>query len=220
MANLSQKETMLLKDLKSHEDWCIRKYSSAANTAQDPELKRVFTDLANQERQHLNTLNQIERGETVSMGQSSSGSSSAGQGTSGYSFEFGQVGGSTKQAQAQVQKSNQPYQAEAGQMGQTSSNNPFTRSYQQSSATPEPAPVKSANTVQQPSSGVVNPSDVDLCFDLLNTEKYVSSTYNTAIFEFTDHSHRQALNHIQKEEQEHGEKIYNYLKSKGAYPVQ
>lgn len=63
-------------------------------------------------------------------------------------------------------------------------------------------------------------NDIDLCFDLLNTEKYVSSTYNTAIFEFNNHQIRNALNHIQKEEQEHGEKIYNYLKSKNAYNPQ
>lgn len=62
--------------------------------------------------------------------------------------------------------------------------------------------------------------DIDLCFDLLNTEKYVSSTYNTAIFEFNNHQIRNALNHIQKEEQEHGEKIYNFLKSKNAYSPQ
>lgn len=62
--------------------------------------------------------------------------------------------------------------------------------------------------------------DIDLCFDLLNTEKYVSSTYNTAVFEFNDHQIRNTLNHIQKEEQEHGEKLYNYLKSKNAYNPQ
>lgn len=221
MAKLSQKESMILKDLKSHEEWCIKKYSMSASSAQDPELKKIFTDLSNQERQHLNTLNQIERGETVSVG-SSSGSS--GQGTMSYNFEIGQLGGSMNQnqTQSQLQKTNQQYQAETGQMGQThSSNNPFTRTYQASSPTPEPVPTKPVTPVQpQTSQGVVGQTDYDLCYDLLNTEKYVSSTYNTAIFEFTDHNYRQALNHIQKEEQEHGEKIYQYLKSKGAYPVQ
>lgn len=56
-----------------------------------------------------------------------------------------------------------------------------------------------------------------LCQDALSTEKYVSSTYNTAIFEFKDTNIRQVLNHIQKEEQEHGEKIYNYMSSHGMY---
>ena len=60
-------------------------------------------------------------------------------------------------------------------------------------------------------------SDKMLCEDTLSTEKYVSSTYNTAIFEFRDTNVRQVLNHIQKEEQEHGEAIYNYMNSHGIY---
>lgn len=63
-------------------------------------------------------------------------------------------------------------------------------------------------------------SDANLCNDMLMTEKYVSSTYNTAIFEFTDTNIRQALNHIQKEEQGHGEGIFNYMQSHGMYNPQ
>lgn len=64
-----------------------------------------------------------------------------------------------------------------------------------------------------------NPADAMLCNDMLMTEKYVSGAYDTAIFEFTDTNVRQALNHIQKEEQEHGEGIYNYMNSNGMYNV-
>ena len=60
-------------------------------------------------------------------------------------------------------------------------------------------------------------NDAALCQDMLSTEKYISSTYDTAIFEMTDANVRQALNHIQKEEQEHGEGIFNYMQSKGYY---
>jgi spore coat protein CotF len=49
------------------------------------------------------------------------------------------------------------------------------------------------------------------------TEKYVSGTYDTAIFEFTDSNIRQILNHIQKEEQQHGEGIFQYMQSHGLY---
>ncbi|NLB37306.1 MAG: spore coat protein [Clostridiales bacterium] len=59
--------------------------------------------------------------------------------------------------------------------------------------------------------------DCYLCTDLLSTEKHVSSAYNTSIFEFGDTNIRNALNHIQKEEQEHGEQIYNYLSQNGMY---
>ena len=62
-----------------------------------------------------------------------------------------------------------------------------------------------------------NEGDKLLCQDALSTEKYVSSTYNTSIFEFRDKNIRQVLNHIQKEEQEHGEEIYNYMNKHGMY---
>lgn len=59
--------------------------------------------------------------------------------------------------------------------------------------------------------------DASLCTDMLMTEKYVSNTYDTAIFEAASPEIRQALNHIQKEEQQHGEGIFNYMQSKGMY---
>ena len=62
-------------------------------------------------------------------------------------------------------------------------------------------------------------TDKDLCTDMLNTEKYVSSTYNTAIFEFKDAQVRDVLNHIQTEEQKHGEAIFAYMQSKGMYSL-
>lgn len=63
-------------------------------------------------------------------------------------------------------------------------------------------------------------SDKDICTDLLMTEKYVSGAYNTAIFEFRDTAVRDVLNHIQKEEQKHGETLFQYMNSKGLYNVQ
>ena len=63
-------------------------------------------------------------------------------------------------------------------------------------------------------------SDKDICSDLLMTEKYVSGAYDTAIFEFKDTEVRDVLNHIQKEEQKHGESIFKYMESKGMYNVQ
>jgi spore coat protein CotF len=63
-------------------------------------------------------------------------------------------------------------------------------------------------------------SDKDICSDLLMTEKYVSGTYNTAIFEFQNTNVRDVLNHIQKEEQKHGEAIFQYMNSKGLYNTQ
>lgn len=65
-----------------------------------------------------------------------------------------------------------------------------------------------------------NQQDAYLCNDLLMTEKYVSNAYDTAIFEFRDSNIRQTLNHLQKEEQQHGEDIYNYMASHGMYKSQ
>ena len=59
--------------------------------------------------------------------------------------------------------------------------------------------------------------DSYLCADALSTEKHVSSEYNTSIFEFTDPNIRNVLNHIQKEEQEHGVYLYKYMSINGMY---
>ena len=59
--------------------------------------------------------------------------------------------------------------------------------------------------------------DEFLCRDMLASEKHVSSVYDTGIFEFSDPQARKMLNHIQAEEQQHGERIYAYMKSNGMY---
>lgn len=74
------------------------------------------------------------------------------------------------------------------------------------------------STANQQSSG--SKSDKDLCTDILMTEKFISGAYNTAIFEFRDPNVRDVLNHIQKEEQQHGEAVFQYMQSKGMYSAQ
>ncbi len=68
--------------------------------------------------------------------------------------------------------------------------------------------------------GMTMQSDAMLCNDMLMTEKYVSGTYDTAIFESVNPNIRQALQHIQKEEQQHGEGIFNYMHRHGMYDPQ
>ncbi|MGE5631539.1 MAG: spore coat protein [Caulobacteraceae bacterium] len=80
-----------------------------------------------------------------------------------------------------------------------------------------------AQTPQNPQPGqstAGSKNDADLCNDMLMTEKYVSGAYDTAIFEFRDPNIRQTLNHIQREEQQHGESVYKYMESKGMYNIQ
>lgn len=64
-----------------------------------------------------------------------------------------------------------------------------------------------------------NISDKDMCTDMLSMEKYVSGAYDTAIFEFKDSQVRDVLNHIQKEEQKHGQAITSYMINKGMYTL-
>lgn len=59
--------------------------------------------------------------------------------------------------------------------------------------------------------------DAFLCKDALSMEKHVSSVYDTAIFEFCSPVLRDTLAHIQKEEQDHGEKLYSYMSASGMY---
>ena len=152
---LSQKERLLLEDLKSQEEICIVKYENYAEQAQDSQLKQLFSTLSTQEQHHYDTVNQILQGQQPSMGQS-------------------------QQAQQQgVQPQQSTYQ---GAMG--------------------------------------NAGDKILCSDLLATEKYVSGTYEKGVFEAVNPTVRQALQHIQKEEQQHGEQIFNYMHSHGMYNVQ
>jgi len=148
---LSQKEKMLLQDEKSHEELCIRKYNDYANKAQDSQLKQIFKANENDERSHLNSINQL-------------------------------LSGNVPQMNAQNQNSQ-----------------------------------SNMNNMQSVSS---NMSDKEMCEDVLTTEKYVSGTYDTAIFEFRDTGARDVLNHIQKEEQKHGEAVFKYMESKGMYNVQ
>ena len=143
---LTQKETSLLKDLKGQEKLCVEKYTKYSSLALDPQLKELFTAIANTEQQHLNTLTQIENGNAPT---SSDGS---------------------------------------GQTVKTA----FSSTYGMGD-TPD------------------KQSDCYLCSDLLADEKHVSGLYNTSIFEFSDTTLRDTLNHIQKEEQEHGKAIYDYM---------
>ena len=169
---LTQKEQFLLQDQKKHEELCVQKYQNYAQQAQDPQLKQLFNSLAQQEQQHLSSVNQILSGQVPTMQQNQA---------------------QNQQSQQQQQQQQQPQQPEL-------QNQMFEFGQMQ---------------------GVMsNKQDADLCTDMLVTEKYISSSYDNTIFECTDSNVRQVLNHIQKEEQQHGEKIFNYMKNNGMYNPQ
>lgn len=59
--------------------------------------------------------------------------------------------------------------------------------------------------------------DCFLCTDLLAAEKHSSHLYDTCVFEFRDEKVRETLNAIQRQEQEHGKMLYDYMKTNGMY---
>ena len=59
--------------------------------------------------------------------------------------------------------------------------------------------------------------DAYLCRDALSMEKHVSNVYNIGVFEFNSPVLRDTLAHIQKEEQNHGEKLYSYMSACSMY---
>ena len=190
---LTQKEKMLLQDQKSHEEICIEKYTNYANIAKDPQLKQLFLTNAQNEREHLNTINQLLSGQVPQM----SGQQSGGQQMSGGQSGGGQQMGSGMQSGGSQQMSSGMQSGGSQQMGGS---------------------MQSGQ--QQSGSSNFQATDKELCTDLLMTEKYVSGAYNIAIFEFKEPQVRDVLNHIQKEEQKHGESIFKYMESKGLYQAQ
>ncbi|TEB14772.1 Coat F domain protein [Pelotomaculum sp. FP] len=63
--------------------------------------------------------------------------------------------------------------------------------------------------------GMINQEDAALCTDMMMTEKFVSGSYDTGIFQTANPQVRQALQHIQREEQHHGAGILNYMQQNG-----
>ncbi|MDU2064899.1 MAG: spore coat protein [Sporomusaceae bacterium] len=108
-------------------------------------------------------------------------------------------------------------QSSSASSGQATSSSQSGTSNSQASTTSSKASTTSQNTS---TATTASKEDATLCSDMLMTEKYVSGAYNTAIFEFTDPQIRQTLNHIQKEEQEHGEGLFQYMNSHNMYQVQ
>ena len=147
---LTEKETSLLKDMKSQEELCIKKYEKYEREAKCEGLKKLFSEIKSAEQTHLQTISAMLSG-----------------------------------------------------------------------STPEnPAPL-SANNQYATACSYANSDEKDadalLLSDMLAMEKHVSSLYNVGIFEFCSPAVRKMLNHIQSEEQQHGEQLFAYMKANGMY---
>jgi spore coat protein CotF len=104
--------------------------------------------------------------------------------------------------------------------GQSNSNSQQQNQQQQTGQQESSWPKSQQDSIEQSGSTGFKASDKEMCIDMLNTEKYVSGTYDTTIFECKSAQVRDVLNHIQKEEQKHGESIFAYMQSKGMYSAQ
>lgn len=62
-------------------------------------------------------------------------------------------------------------------------------------------------------------NDKQILNDMLMTEKYIGNSYETAIMETANHDVRSALQHIQREEQEHAKAIFDAMQQRGWYKV-
>lgn len=60
--NLTEKEALLIEDLKTQEKTCAEKYARNANQAKDPQLKTLFQEISQNEIKHLGMLDQITDG--------------------------------------------------------------------------------------------------------------------------------------------------------------
>ena len=167
---LSQKERMLLEDLKKEEDLCVMKYQNYAQQAQDSQLSSLFSKLAGEEQKHHDTVDQLLQG-----GGPSQASLTA--------HAAGRIDSAT-----QTMKSSKPNRTS----GMTGLN----------------------------ASGSGGNPDQYLLQDMLSTEKYVSSAYDTGVFESAQPNIRKALQQIQQDEQGHGEQLYQYMSSHGMYQTQ
>lgn len=217
-SQLTQKEKMYLNDQKSYEQMCVQKYSSYAAQAQDPQLKQLFNGLAGSEQQHFNTINQMLSGQVPAMNQGQSqqqgaaSQTSSGAGQSAASQNASDFQNSATQGTSSQSGSSSQGSAASSQSGASTLGNAMSS---QSGST-----AGRSNTANSQSGNSAGSNDAMLCQDMLMTEKHISGAYDTAIFEFSNADMRQALNHIQKEEQQHGEQIFNYMQNNGMYNVQ
>lgn len=64
-----------------------------------------------------------------------------------------------------------------------------------------------------------NLTDQEMLTDQLMLEKFVADDYNTSVLESANPEVRKVFQHIQKEEQQHAEQIFQAMQKRGWYQV-
>lgn len=148
---LTEQETLVIKDLQTQEKSCVEKYQFYEKSANDSQLKNLFHRIAAEEQEHFDSLGRLLKGEVPNVWPAQVG-------TEGY----------------------------------------------------HPTSTYSASDNSEEKK-----HDQFLCTDCIATEKLVSSTYNNDLFRFAATGVRKLLNHIQTEEQNHAEMIFQYKTANG-----
>lgn len=78
-------------------------------------------------------------------------------------------------------------------------------------------PQKTEQQLKSKASRSGKQKDAYLLGDLLATEKYIASTYNISVFEFSDEKARQVLSGIQQQEQHHGKQLSEYMQANNMF---
>lgn len=81
----------------------------------------------------------------------------------------------------------------------------------------EPSRKKDPHALKSTAKRSEKQRDAYLLSDLLSTEKYIAGVYNTSVFEFSDPAARNVLAEIQRQEQEHGKAISEYMQANNMY---
>ena len=191
---LTQKETTMLQDQIRHEEVCVRKYTEYAGRTADAALRGMFYEFAQDEQNHHNTLNGLLSG------------SPAGRGTQSQQSQQSQQAQQTQQSRPQQAQSRWP-EPMPGQTGSQQTGQEVSR---------ELVPMFRAETAQEFAGGTgLGESESSILQDMLMTEQFVSSSYDSAVFDAVSPQVRQTLQYIQKDEQKHGQGIRDYMQRKG-----
>jgi spore coat protein CotF len=234
---------MLLEDQLSHEQICITKYSGYASRTRDPEIRRMFHEFASDEQQHYDTINNLLQQSGQSQGQwqakaqqqpgsqagkrHQAGSQGAGWqataqpgGTGIQSFGMtGNVGQTGRQSGHTLGGQPGSHQATSGggahQNWMSETRTVYGGQISQGSQSRDSLNFEAGSELSMSTS-----DDKSMLEDMLMTEKYISGAYDTAVFETSNQEVRQALQHIQRDEQKHGERIFQYMQQRGMYQPQ
>lgn len=154
--NLTQKEKIILKELITYETLCAEKYQKYSYEAEHKELKSLFQQICQIEKNHCDLLIQMNNGILT------------------YNSYNNVLIGSPKVLTVEFGVEISP------------------------------------NTSKE---------DRFLCLDALATEKYMSFNYDKNIFDFKEDDVRNLFSRLQREEQEHGKKIIDYMYQNGMHAI-